>query len=470
MSEDTEYVQLLAEAIEKRRAHVAEKVIPELKEAFRTFHSSYQGLWNIFQRKGLVQEDPYKNDQKISDAVAPSDEPFMESEKDQQMSVRLSAFDNTLDYLTNYFEFSLDHIDLRRVKNLVGIANYIKWNNLSEASPKFTTRALAEYASKLRGEADPLSVNLLKDAVEQLSKTQRTLLSYLKQIAEVKKAEYKLYLREEVVPEAKFDPNSAYQNREQTLRAMKKVYSAKNSGNPFFTELAGELIEEDYGPEGETLRQQVVDALAVEESKAKQKPKQDALRPLLMDGIRALAGVSRIIEQCMEKIDENISAMENRNKGFGDRLREWIDRLVNREQPSRVFDVEYLDEASSTTHTERIQFDSFKESMLKRARLYGAILNKLSNVSRKLEDAGEDQLFVFLQKHLEELFVAHRQLQSLDTHIRAETPRAQRNSLRGINAELTALKETLTKANKKKHAYVAKKEEQEQFRKLGIDE
>ena len=232
MSEDTEYAQLLAEAIENRRAHVAEKVIPELKEAFRAFHSSYQGLWNILQRKGLIQEDPYKNDQKISDAVAPSDESFMESEKDQQMSVRLSAFDNTLDYLTNYFEFSLDHMDLRRVKNLVGIANYIKWNNLSETSPKFTTRALAEYAGKLRGEADTLSINLLKDAVEQLSKTQRNLLSYLKQIAEVKKAEYKLYLREEVVPEAEFDPNSAYQNREKTLRAMKKAYSAKNRAVP----------------------------------------------------------------------------------------------------------------------------------------------------------------------------------------------------------------------------------------------
>jgi hypothetical protein len=138
--------------------------------------------------------------------------------------------------------------------------------------------------------------------------------------------------------------------------------------------------------------------------------------------------------------------------------------------PSRVFDVEYLDEATSTTHTERIEFDSFRASILKRARLYGAILNKVSNVSRKLEDAGEDQLFTFLQKHVEELFIVHRQLQSLDTHIRSETPRAERNNLRGINAELTSLKETITKANKKKHAYVAKKDEQEQFKKLGISE
>jgi hypothetical protein len=386
------------------------------------------------------------------------------------MSIRLSAFDNTLDYLTNYFEFSLDHIDLRRVKNLVGIANYIKWNNLSEASPKYTTRALAEYASKLRGEADPLSVNLLKDAIEQLSKTQRTILSHLKQIAELKKAEYKLYLREEVVPEASFDPNSAYQNREQALKALKRVHAAKSAGTPFFTELAGEIIEEDYGPDGESIRQQVLDALNVKETKSKARPKQDALRPILMDGIRALAGVSRILEQCMEKIDENVSAMENRNKGLGERLREWIDRLVNREAPSRVFDVEYLDEATSTAHTERIEFDSFRASILKRARLYGAILNKMSNVSRKLEDAGEDQLFAFLQKHVEELFIAHRQLQSLDTHIRSETPRSERNNLRGINAELTSLKETITKANKKKHAYVAKKEEQEQFKKLGISE
>ncbi len=470
MSEDAGYTEQLAEALEKRREYLTDKVLPQLKEAFRTFHTTYQGLFNILQRKGLVEEDPYKSDQKVAEVQPPSDDPFMDSERDHEMSVRLSAFDNQLDYLTNYFEFSLDHIDLRRVKNLVGLANYIKWNNLSEASPKYTTRTVAEFAGKLRAEADPLSVNLLKDSVEQLTRTQQTILKLMKQIAEFKREEYKLYLREEVIPEAGLNPRNAYENKEPSLRAVKKAYGARNAESPFFPELAAEVVDEDYGPDGATLREQVLSSLEVKDQKQKKQSNRDELRPMLMDGIRAMAGVSRNLEQTMEKITENVVALENRRKSFGERFREWIDRLVNRERPTRVFDVEYLDESTSTAHTERIDFDSFRESILKKARLYGALLNKMSNASRKLENASEDQLFAFLQKHLEELLVAHRQLESLDTHIRSETPRDQRNSLQGINTELAALKETISRANKKKHSYVAKKEEQEQFKKLGIKE
>lgn len=469
MSEEAAYTERLAEALERRRSYLDEKVLPKLKESFRTFHTSYQGLFNILQRKGLVQEDPYKNDQKISEVEPPSDEHFLDSEKDQIMSVRLSAFDSTLDYLTNYFEFSLEHIDLKRVKNLVGLANFIKWSNLSEASPRPTTRTLAEYAAKLRSDADPLSTNLLKDSVEQLTKNQQTILKLMKQIATFKREEYKLYLREEVVPESGVASGKAYENRDQSIKQIRKSYVKKNPGGGFFGELAAEVVDEDFGPDGESLRGEVLQTLEVKDEKAAPKQKADSLRPVLMDGIRSLAGASRPLEGILQGIHENIELLENRRKGFGERFREWIDRLVNREESGRVYDVEYLDEATNTAHTERIDYDSFRQQIQKRARLYGAILSKVSNVSRKLEGASEDQLFAFLQKHVEELYVAQRQLKSLDTHIRAEAPRAQRNSLVGVNTELQTLQEAVTKANKKKHAYVAKKEEQEQFARLGVN-
>jgi hypothetical protein len=470
MSEDGGYTQQLASALEQRGEQLEEKVLLEVKENFRTFHAAYQGLFNILQRKGLIGEDPYKNDQKISEVAPPPDDPFLESEKDQKMSVRLSAFDNMLDYLTNYFEFSLDNIDLKQVKNLVGLTNYIKWSNLSEASPKYTTRALAEYAGKLRSETDPLSGNLVKDSVEQLTKMQQSILRHLKQIADYKKEEYKLFLREEIIPHSDLSEAQAYHQKDRSIRSIRKAFQERGAGRPFFQELVDEVINEDFGPDGHALRQEVLSHLQVREEKPKQKQKQDELRPILMEGIRNLPAAGRSIEEILNKIDENVGLLDNRKKSFGERFREWIDRMVNRDTPKRVFEVEYLDDATSTTHTERIEYESFTTSMRKKARLYGAIPNRMSNVGRKLEDASEDQLYNFLQKHLEALAIAQRQLQSLDTHIRAEAPRAQRNSLNGVADELAQLKETTAKANKKKHAYVSKKEEQEQFRKLGIQE
>ena len=470
MSEDSDYTQELASALEERREHLERKVLPEVKENFRTFHGAYQGLLNILQRKGLVGEDPYKNDQKVSEVAAPSDDPFLESEKDQQMSVRLSGFDNMLDYLTNYFEFSLENIDLKQVKNLVGLTNYIKWNNLSEASPKYTTRTVAEYAGKLRSDAAPMSGKLVKDSVEQLTKMQQAILRHLKQISIFKREEYKLFLREEIIPNSDISEAQAYQDKDRSVRSIRKAFQQHGSGSPFFQELVSEVIDEDFGPDAYALRQEVLRNLQVQQEQEKPKQKQDELRPILMDGIRNLAGAGRSIEQMLDKVDENVGLLEDRKKSFGERFREWIDRMVNRDKPKRVFEVEYLDESTSTTHTERIEYEAFKASMRKKAQLYGGVMNRMSNVSRKLESASEDQLYNFLQKHVENLSIAHRQLQSLDTHIRAEAPREQRNSLSDLSEELASLKETTAKANKKKHAYVSKKEEQEQFKKLGIQE
>ncbi len=52
--------------------------------------------------------------------------------------------------------------------------------------------------------------------------------------------------------------------------------------------------------------------------------------------------------------------------------------------------------------------------------------------------------------------------------MRAEATREQRAQLRGINVELTTIKDNLVRARKKAHQYVAKSEEIAQLKKLGI--
>ncbi len=58
---------------------------------------------------------------------------------------------------------------------------------------------------------------------------------------------------------------------------------------------------------------------------------------------------------------------------------------------------------------------------------------------------------------------------SLDTYFKSETTREQRARLRGITIELTGIKNAIVKTNQKKHEYVAKHEEIDQLKKLGIN-
>jgi hypothetical protein len=70
---------------------------------------------------------------------------------------------------------------------------------------------------------------------------------------------------------------------------------------------------------------------------------------------------------------------------------------------------------------------------------------------------------------MEELAVVQRRLQSLETALRAEFPREQRSQLRSLQAEVDGLKDVLSRTGKKRREYVARKDEHEQMKKLGIE-
>jgi len=89
----------LEELLDARRDKLDRIELPKLKESFKNFQSSFIGLNAVLHKKGVLHEDPYKYDLKISDVTTPSDAPFSESEKADQMSVRASQFEAYLEFL-----------------------------------------------------------------------------------------------------------------------------------------------------------------------------------------------------------------------------------------------------------------------------------------------------------------------------------------------------------------------------------
>jgi hypothetical protein len=47
-------------------------------------------------------------------------------------------------------------------------------------------------------------------------------------------------------------------------------------------------------------------------------------------------------------------------------------------------------------------------------------------------------------------------------------PRSQRNQVKSVRLETSALKNAVVKSNQKRHEYVARKEESEQLKRLGV--
>lgn len=459
----------VAEAIENRRSTIESDELPRLKELFRVFHSSFQGLHQLLIRKGLVQQDPYKNEQKISDITPPEDEPYLESERDQAVGIRLDAYDNVLEFLNNYFEFRLEALGFKELKKLSELTRYIAWDSLSSQSPKPTTRGVADLVGRARGGHDSFANSVISDSLDQLARNTKTILDQIKVVLTFKREEYKQSLREHVLPAIE-NPERLDPNDPAALDELRSQHKQLGLPGPFIPELASEVLAEEFGPEAEQRRTEVLERLRSSSSSPRKKARpKESLREALIAAIRALSAASRPLETIGENLRINAEAARGQKKGFAQAFREWIDRLTNRTPAKTTYEVEYTEESTGTRHTETIVLDDFLERVGKKSRLYGAFLARSGSPWAKVQKASDEQLYQYINKELGECHVVHRRAGALDAHLKAKAGPAERKKMKGVKIELSSVRNAIVKANQLKHEYVAKKEEHEQLRKLGMD-
>lgn len=463
------FIDLLSDAVERRTALVEKGEIAELKELFRSFHASYKTLYNILHRKGLIQEDPYKNDKKISEICAPSNAPFLESERDTQMGIRLSEFESQLDFLTNYYQFAIDFLDMKRLKDLASLTTYIRWTALSVTSENMTSRVLADLMEKVKKGGDQMSVGLLNDAHEQLSQLQRRILGNIKVVSDLQRERYKLALRHDVFsrlpPEAqKGDPES-----EGALRTVKRQFAHAGENRPFYPELVQEVLREDRAPDAEKRRAELLASLKVEAKRPRKQNEAPELRQSLLEAVRSLSGISRNLEKCIEKLEDNNRLIQNRRLTLMQRIRRWAMKALGRSENKDTVEVRFVDVTTKATHTEKIDLNEFFEAARGKSRLFVNALSRTSTLTKKIETATDDQLLSFFGRNIAELRLLHRRLDSLDDYYKNAATGTESTQIRGIKIELTAIKNDIIRANQRHHEFVSRREEIEQLKRLGVD-
>jgi hypothetical protein len=86
----------------------------------------------------------------------------------------------------------------------------------------------------------------------------------------------------------------------------------------------------------------------------------------------------------------------------------------------------------------------------------------------KLEQMQDEQLISFLERNIRDLQIIHKTLTTLDEYFKTEVDREDRDKVKGIKPELATIKNAIVRANSKRQEYSAKKEEEEQLKKLGV--
>ena len=92
----------------------------------------------------------------------------------------------------------------------------------------------------------------------------------------------------------------------------------------------------------------------------------------------------------------------------------------------------------------------------------------MSTQYARLQQSPEDKVYEFLSFNLQEMQLYLRRLPALDAFFKTEALPEQKQQIKGIKADITGIKNGFVKANQKKHEYIARKEEAEQLKRLGI--
>ena len=459
MADITEYLKTLGDALRTRAEWLEKSELPKLKEELRSYHTGFASLYNLYVKKGLIHEDPYKQEAKIGELEVPSSASFSDAEKLDQLTRRLANYDNQLDFLVNFYQFSAEFLTMDRIKRILGLVKYIDWVQLSPDSQNPVTKAVAEMTNQVKVGTDPLTMSVISEALSHLNKAFKPIMGYLKILTDYQKEAYKLDVRDISSEMSQADAANLQQLR-------KKITQAK-PGFPFYPDLIEELIKEDYTKDGPALREEVLKKLRIADNKPKTAKAQVSYKISLIEGIQSLGGTAGTLTDVASKLNENQTILENRKKNFMEKLRKIFQQMLNKEPDPVIYDVEYMDPIKGIPVREKINISAFRSDLERKIRTLTP-MGARGAAASKLDAMQEEQLIGFLERSIRDMQSIHKTLTALDEFFKKEVDKDDRDKIRGIKPELGTIKNAILRANSKRHEYSAQKEEGEQLRRLGV--
>jgi hypothetical protein len=462
MADINEYRQNLSTALNARRETLEKTELPKLKEDFRTYHNGFYSLYKAFLQRGLIHEDPYKAEAKVTEIKAPEVTPFAENERIEQMSLRLSEFDNQLDYLVNFFQFSVEYMTMDNIKRILGLIKFIDWVHFTpDGSASANTKAVVDMVTQSKNGSDPMALSILGEASTNLSRTTGTIFAQLKNLSDYNREVYKLEIRDKIT--STMPPQEA-----NSTANIRKKFSAAMPGKPFYPDLVEEIIREDYSKDGAALRSKILKQFDIPESeKPKAKKQEVSFKSIIIDGLFAIGATAAILGEIFPKLEENSELLANMDQGFFAKIKKIIQKMMNKEPESPVYEVSYQDSGRGVMVKEKVVYLTLKTDVERKIKTLTAISSKGAALA-KLEAMDETQLIGILERNIRDVQSLQKTLTALDDYFKAAVDADNRNKIKGIKPELATMKNAIVKANQKRYEYSAQKEEEEQFKKLGI--
>ena len=469
MEENRDFVQELEEGLKAKRMELESSILPSLKEDLRSFGNTFHMMYTYLVQKGFLKEDHYNYEQ-TSSLEPPSSDPIADTEMVSELSYRLSSYDSTMDYLNNVYDVDIDKLNLGGIKKVLSVVDYIKWNSLGSNTTHTITRGLSMIMDKIVANTnDPVSSEVRFNAISTQINNYKNIKAKLKEISLYQREAYKFRIRSVIMPSVNPTSEMVTKDLKGLLMSIKLEIGSQLPGSPFYRELIEEILDEDFGFDGERKRADLLKRLNIQDRKDSQKkkkkePEKKVDKQTLLKIIPDLSKSADQLGSALAKLENNREITSSKKKGLAEILR----RFFNRREEDVYYDVKTTDPVSGQSRKVKINFTSLSDKIRKKTQLLRNIGNTNSQQYEKLTQYSEEMLKEFIDNNLMELRSFHRQMVGLDEMFKKEDEPSIKARIRGIRVETDTLKRLYMECNKSLKEYMSIKEEMAQLKALGI--
>ncbi|MCR4900055.1 MAG: hypothetical protein K5907_04480 [Treponema sp.] len=461
------FTNQLEEALVAKQNWFNTERLQYMLEQFRLLHTCVRNLNEVLVKRSLINPDPYKLETRISDIGTIETSSFTENEDAIVLGKRFSDYEMMLDFICTYFRFTVENIDLSRIKILLEFIGVFDWNNLSSNSSKSNTRALATALTKARTNAPSVTISLINDSQEKCGKCIKIIDSCLKELADFQKEMYKGNVRKDVFEHPEFNKEKAFSSPDVEINEIKKLYVKTTGKKVVYTDLLQEIVAEDQGPNKESLRLALLDKLQIKVQESKKETKTVNPRDLLMSAVFSLGVLGPILGQLYVKLSDNFDLLFFVKKTFFKKFMEALKKALGIKEKPRSCVIAVTDPQTGAKSSQTIDVNTFMQKIDKLAHIYSGIAAK-GNEYNKINSANEDDILIFLNRQIQENQKFFTTINALDDHFKSHVEVLQRPKVKGLKIDLSSYRNAIINSNKKRGEYAAAKEEIEQMRKLGI--
>lgn len=466
--ENSNFTDKLVAAVDTKTKFFDESVLPQVLEDYRLLHSCVKNITDFLLKKSIITPDPYKKDKKISDIIPPENTPFTDAERSVILGTRISDYDSTLDFLCNYYKFSVSHLTLPNIRKLIDLNSAILWNSFSVNSQNFNTRVLATVLTGAKQKTEALTLNQINDSVSKAGKAIISINKVLKELTDFQREVYKCSIRVGIYNNPSFDSKKAAESSANELAQIKKLFTPVMGKMAFYSELIDEIINENHSPNKEQLQNALLEKLAVTANNNNKKEEKINTKELILTSLRVFGAMPGQILQAKEKLMENHNTLESEHNSFMDKLKKLLRKAFNLEEKPVFYTIIITDSATDTRHSEKVNFNQFISELDLRARKLNSVGIRKGVAYERFAQSPEEKILEYVNQQISESQTLLKLLNGFDDFFKREASPENKNKIKGLQMEITSLKNSVIKANQHRSEYTSYIEEEAQLRKLGI--